>query len=656
MRLTIYIKENLCNGIKSIVLTAVMVMLVTFNLSAANTIPDTIKVKTVTVTAMNHSRELPFSLHNVDSSLIVSERCSDIGRLLQYSLPVIIKSYGTDGLSSLSIRGMSGIHTSVIWNGIELNSSMNGQTDFTLLPVFAADQVSIKPGGANLSEISGTIGGTVAISSDDAINKGSAAKCFISGGSFGKNAGGFSFRAGNGTIISTTRLWFRNAENNFSFVNENAPGGPETLHRTNASSHMRSAMQDVSYAWNQSHISAHIWFSDASRQLPSAVTTVQQNLGEEQQDRSLRATLNYRYLGAKLKTDVTSGYINETNIYDYRLAAIHSNNRSETYTLKSSFRPALKGIFRFTLNIGDELQKASCLSYDKTHFRNMLSVSAVSDISINDRLMTQVQIRDIAVSGGKSVPEFTLGASFKTDKAGQDILKANLSRNVKYPSLNDLFWSPGGNTGLRPEISTGGEIAFSHSGDSRNLIYSELSVALFDAQVKDLIQWAPGSHSYWEAQNLKSVNTGGAEVSATTFYSPGNIRLKLLTSYALTRSVITSSDVANDASVGSQLIYTPCHVVNAVFAGEYGKLRFQSSLLFNSRRYIVSDNSQYLKGYLVNDVTAGLLLKSENTKFNIDISVDNLFNAAYESTKGYPMPLRTFMIDLLLTFNSKSDK
>jgi len=415
-------------------------------------------------------------------------------------------------------------------------------------------------------------------------------------------------------------------------------------------------MQDVSVSGKRQRISAHLWFSDASRQLPSAVTNVQKNEGEAQQDRSLRAVLNYKYFGEYLKTDLTSGYINEVNIYDYRLKDLHSNNRSETYTLKSSFRLPSFGRFRFTINLGDELQKAACLDYDKTQLRNMLSASAISDININDRLMLQAQLRDIIVSGEKSVPEFTLGASFKTDRQGQDILKANISRNVKYPSLNDLFWSPGGNPGLKREVSIGGEIAFSHSGERSNLIYSDFSAALFDAQVTDLIQWAQGTNSYWEARNLKSVNAGGAEISATTFYNPGITRLKLLTSYALTRSVITSSDVANDASIGSQLIYTPWHVINAVFTGEYGMFRLQSSLLFNSRRYTLSDNSEFLRGYLVNDLSAGIFMKSKNTKINIDISVDNLLNAVYESTTGYPMPLRTFMIDLLLTINPKSDK
>jgi vitamin B12 transporter len=641
---------------KFLALTIVLLLLVTLKLTAGNTIPDTITVNTVTVTAMNHTRELPFSFHIVDSSLIASERSSDIGRLLQYSSPVIVKRYGTDGLSSLSLRGMSGTHTSVIWNGIEINAPLNGQTDFTLLPVFAVDKIQINSGGANLSGISGTIGGALVFSSDEMAVDGIALKCFTGGGNYGKNNAGVSFSAGNVKVESTTKLWFRNAENNFPFVNENAPGGPETLRRVNASSHMRGAMQDVSVSGQRQHFSAHLWFSDANRQLPSAVNTVQQDLGEKQQDMSIRAVLNYRYIGEKVKTEVITGYINELNIYDYQLAGVHGNNRSETYTLRSSFRLPTTDRFRFTLYIGDELQKATSLSFVKTHLRNMLSASAVSDFNLNERLLLQAQVRDIAVSGEKSVPEVTVGASFKTDRTGADILKANFSRNVKYPSLNDLYWSPGGNTGLKPEVSTGAEIAFSHSGERKKTVYSDYSVALFDARVNDLIQWAPGSFSFWEAQNLKSVNNGGVEVSATTFYNPGSARLKIMTSYALTRSVITGSDVANDASVGGQLIYTPYHVINAVVTGEYGIFRLQSSLLFNSKRYTVSDDSEYLKGYMVSDVSAGAVLKSKNTTFNIDISVDNLFSAAYESTKGYPMPLRTFMIDLLLTLNPKSYK
>lgn len=618
--------------------------------------PDTIKVNTVTVTAVNHSRELPFSSFLIDSSLIGSSKGSDIGRMLQYCAPVIIKRYGTYGLASLSIRGMSGSHTSVIWNGLDVNAPMNGQTDFTTLPVFAVEQMKLSPGGSDLSNISGTIGGTVEMSSGSNIPDGLSVKGLIGGGSYAEGNGGVFVSIGKRMFKSSTKVWFKNAKNDFLFVNNNSPGGPEKTHRTNAAVHSNGALQDFTFLFKRQELSAHLWYNGTYRELPSAVSTVQQDLGENQKDKSLRAALNYKYTGARIKLNIVSGYVNELNIYNYPLADIHSNNRSETFSFKSSARLFGKGPFGTSFNLGDELQRASSLSYENTQLRNMLSASFLTDYSFNNKLMLMAQIREMCVYSAFSLPELTLGASYNIDNRGKNLLKINVSRNTKYPSLNDLCWSPGGNKELKPELSTGGELIFTHSGDKEVILFSDFSISLFDSKVSDLIQWAQGNNSYWEAKNLKTVNTGGVELSATTCYNPEALKLKLLTSYAFTRSVITDSGIANDASVGSQLIYTPCNVVNMVLTGECGIFRMGSSMLYNSRRYTVSDNTHWLKGYLLNDINAGVSLKREKTLFNIDISVDNIFNTVYESTMGYPMPLRTFMLDLLLTFNLKSEK
>lgn len=656
MSLTIFSEQISCRHIKYL-LPAVCLLLLSPRLRASeSTFPDTINVRTVTVTAFNHSRELPLTSFEIDSAVAARRINEDLGNVLQFSSPVILKRMGSDGLASLSLRGMSGSHTSVLWNGMEINAPMTGQMDFALIPMFAADKIKISPGGADLSGISGSIGGKIYISSNDYIPEGISLKVFTGAGSYDKYTGGVSFDAGRGHFGSSTKLWFRNALNDFRFVNEDAPGGPETLRRTNAASHMKGLLQDFTFSNRRNKVSAHLWLNDVYRLLPSAVTTVQNNLGENQKDRSVRAAINYTLSGSKIKSEINAGYGNDINIYNYDIADIHGNNRSESYNLNSSLRFAPSKSMRVCFSIGDELQKASALSYSETHFRNMLSASVNTDINLTERVLLQAQVRNILVSASAFNPEFTIGASYKTDREGVNIVKGNFSHNIKYPSLNDLYWNPGGNSSLKPEVSTGGELSFSHSGSKENRVYTIMSVTLFDAQVTDLIQWSQGSNSYWEAGNLKSVNAGGAEMSATTIYNPGQARLKLITSYAYTRSVMTASGISGDASAGKQLMYIPAHIFNLGLNCEYGVFHAQSSLLYNSRRYIVSDNSQWLKGYLVNDLSAGVALGRNKTKFNIDITVDNLFNAVYESTKGYPMPLRTFMFDLVLTFNQKTQK
>jgi vitamin B12 transporter len=615
--------------------------------------PDTIKVSTITVTAANYNREMPFSSILIDSSLIESNRHTDVGRLLQYSAPVFLKRYGTDGIASLSVRGLSGSHTGVIWNGIEINAPMTGQTDFSLLPAFAIEQIKLSPGGADLSNISGSIGGKLEISGDDKISAGFHSRAYLGRGSYGKYSGGLALSAGSAKFESSTKVWFRNAQNNFLFYKDSI-GGSVKQYRKNSAVHSRGVLEDITFSGKRQLISAHAWYNDTYRELPSPVNSAE--LYGNQKDKSLRVTLNYKYVGNRIKMDLVSGYINETNIFNDSLPQHHGNNKSQTFSIRSAIRVRGSGSMGFSFNIGDEFQKASSLSYDKTRFRNMMSVSVLSDYQLGEKLRFLAQMREVIIDAAGSVPELTIGASFKTDNTGKNVIKANISHNTRYPCLNDLFWSPGGNEKLKTETSTGGELEFTHFGNRENVIFADLSVTLFDSKVTDLIQWAQGQYSYWEAMNLKNVNANGAELAATTYFQPGMTKLKVLSSYAFTRSIITSSETANDASVGSQIIYMPRHTVNLLLTAEYKIFKLESSMLYSSRRFTASDNSEWLKGYFLTDLSAGLSLSGQRAKIDVDLSVDNLLNAEYESVKGYPMPLRTFMLNLILTPNLQLKK
>ena len=65
----------------------------------------------------------------------------NLAQLLAYSSPLNIKVYGQGQLATTGFRGAGAQHTAVLWNGINLQNSMNGQTDFSMFPVDFADEV-----------------------------------------------------------------------------------------------------------------------------------------------------------------------------------------------------------------------------------------------------------------------------------------------------------------------------------------------------------------------------------------------------------------------------------------------------------------------------------------------------------------------------------
>lgn len=99
----------------------------------------------------------------VDSMVLIEKSNLSLSELLSENTPVFIKSHGRGALATASFRGTAASHTQVNWNGININSPMTGMVDFSLLPVYVIDQISLKHGASSIADQSGGLGGTINI-------------------------------------------------------------------------------------------------------------------------------------------------------------------------------------------------------------------------------------------------------------------------------------------------------------------------------------------------------------------------------------------------------------------------------------------------------------------------------------------------------------
>ena len=91
-------------------------------------------------------------VQKLDSAMLGTSNATTLARVLQQQSPIYIKAYGNEMLATASFRGTGAGHTAVLWNGLNINSLTAGQTDFTLVPMIAIDQVSIQPGSASATD------------------------------------------------------------------------------------------------------------------------------------------------------------------------------------------------------------------------------------------------------------------------------------------------------------------------------------------------------------------------------------------------------------------------------------------------------------------------------------------------------------------------
>ncbi len=92
---------------------------------------------------------------------IIKNSYESLGSLLQKQANFYFKQNGNGMVSSISLRGTSASQTGVYWNGISINSALNGQTDFNTLQGNSFDEIEVRKGGGSVLLGNGSIGGAV---------------------------------------------------------------------------------------------------------------------------------------------------------------------------------------------------------------------------------------------------------------------------------------------------------------------------------------------------------------------------------------------------------------------------------------------------------------------------------------------------------------
>jgi iron complex outermembrane receptor protein len=216
--------------------------------------------------------------------------------------------------------------------------------------------------------------------------------------------------------------------------------------------------------------------------------------------------------------------------------------------------------------------------------------------------------------------------------------------------MNDLFWSPGGNTRLENEYAWIYELTYAMKHKFSVPVTLVYDISLFRNSIKDMIQWHPGEYSYWTADNIKNVNTKGLEASLSLSLSKPKLKSFIKLMYSFTRATTSSSDRTDDTSLGKQLTYIPVNKANAVFSLSYGNIYGSWISDLTGKRYTTADNSSSMPAYFINNTIAGIKLKKGGNSLNISILVDNLFNVTYQTIAYYPLPGRSFQFKLHLQF------
>jgi outer membrane cobalamin receptor len=630
---------------------------------------DTIALEEIEITA---NRLLNFTagskIQRINSIDLETYSTSNLSELFSEITPISIKSYGVSGLSNISLRGMNTKHTAVLWNGANLQSSMNGGVDMNSFPTFLIDEISIQYGGSSALFGSGAIGGIIHLISAPQFEKGIDVSYSQNIGSFSNFFEGLKFNFSNSNLASSTRIYHSSGKNDFEFVNTQQFGKP-TVKQENSAEYKYGILQSnaLKIGTNQK-ISTNIWAQSHYQEIPSMTTSSVSEQNQYTDILRLSAMYNINRTKSSWYSRIYYNYFSQV----YNDPLIDLISEMDTYSFLGELENKTSLGNHFILNTGLSYvnDQVKTPNYGTDKYRNKTALYSSLKLFNNENTFTTiVSIRDEFVDN-KLTP-FTYSASLNYKPTDFIAINTSYSKNYNLPTFNDLYWWPGGNPDLKEETGWSSDFGIDlqlKSGISK----ISLDASFFNNFVENMVIWLPTTSSYWTAENVEKLWSSGVETNLKYDLSIQSVKVGIHVFYSYIKSIYVNENIniinalentisnnyyqnTNDF-YGKQLLYTPEHKGGITFSSTYKRfqLRYNHSLV--GERYITKDNNSSVDAYHVGNISLGGKFKINTSQLNIHFKINNIWNETYEAMAFYAMPLRYYSISLSYNFNKQLNK
>lgn len=633
----------------------------------------------VEVLANRRLRDTGIEKTVLDTTLLHEHLSMSLADVLTKNSTVFVKSYGRATESTAEFRGTSPSHTQVSWNGMRINSPMLGTVDFSYIPGYFVDQATLLHGASSITETGGGLGGSIALTSKPAFDKGHDVEYIQGIGSFHTWDQFLRYSFSNQHWSTTTRIGYGRSVNDFSYTNydkmvdvrdeqDNVVGSYHPKEK-NKSGYFDDVniLQDVSYRDLKGNtLTASAWMTYSLRGLPFLSVDYKDDAGftNEHELNSLRTVLSWGHVAEKWKLDVHGGYSQQATDYDYSshhsgvvntITNSHSMSRTGYLQLHWSYTPLSQlsieadgAAYYHHVRSWDRSPYHTGDNFDKGRMEESFSTSIRwrpwQPLSLGGVLRQEFY----GHSTIKPIPAFF--ADIVLYRPWNLVLKASVARNYRYPSMDDLYFRPGGNPDLRPEkgVTYDGGIEW---GIKHRRWMLKGNATAFNSFISDWILWTPNHKGYWVPSNVKKVHNYGVEASVQSEVRfSRHWKATLGANYAYTPSINKGERLnSNDASYGKQLCYVPLNSLNV-----RGQLQWRSWTLtyqwvHYGRRYTTTSNEvDHITGslipYYMNDVSLEKSFHLRHLDTNIKLLCNNLLDNEFQTVLSRPMPGRNFEV------------
>ena len=628
-----------------------LLLMVSFCLSAQ----DTIRLNTVEITGERERVEAvkPLLARKLDTLVLQSKSTSNLSELLIRHSPVFIKTYGPGGVSTASFRGTTASHTLVLWNGFQLNAPTLGQVDFSTIPVFLADDVSLN-WGSGTSTNSGGLGGSVNI--DNASHFGEGFKLDVK-----KTFGSFSTFGSYYTVgyygkkVSVRVKTYRNSsENDFEYLNL-ATIPRQRMKQRNADFVDYGLMPEMSILLKNSVLTLSSWNQWNDRNLPPIMPNVGNiNMDEWTHDNFSRNFVSFKTYWNTGNLQLKSAAFVENQRYFLEtrntftndvVTYINSDNHALVLHQIANLEQQLYKTWMLKAKLQWDNERVRSNNYEGLKSRDV--VSAYAAISGEPFKFANLNLTGrYDWTDGKPMGLFPT-ATFSYQLPFFKALSFTLgySHNYRNPSLNDLYWYPGGNPDLLPENGRTVDLAMKYVLND-GPFKLDFRTGGYLSNVKNWIQWVPTLYRFWVPENVARVFARGIENHIDASFAKGDWKASLSGNYVFTVTTDESEKAFAQGINGKQLIYIPRHHGNMFLNVQWKTWNMSYTFeLTGSRSTSYADTETFpLLAYNLHHVAFGKQFEN----FRIELRCNNLTNKDYQNVIWRAMPGRSF--ELMLNY------
>ncbi len=546
---------------------------------------------------------------------------------LRYNSSIYFKENGNGMLSSPSFRGTGASQTAVIWNGINVNSQLNGQTDFNTILPQNYDKISIRSGGGSTQYGTGAIGGSIHLENtlnfvEDWINV-----LNLGYGSFDTKNFNYKTKYGSDKFAVNIGLGHVSSKNDYKYLGTD---------RRNENGEFNNNSLDIGvglFLSSENLIKLQHSAFIGDRNFSGTLTAPSNSKYKDVNSKSLLEWISFK--NKKVQRVKAAHLYEEYTYFANKDSDIFSIGKAKTFLLNYDLKYKVNNIVLNGLLDYNNINGEGSSITDVT--RNLFASTFLFSHLVSKKFTYGINLRKDWVTDYFS--PFVYALSGKYQFTSNYRMTLNTSKNFRIPTFNDLYWETGGNTNLEPETSYQIEIGqvYTKAGIKAEL-YS------FYIANNNLIQWRPSSTSgIWSPSNIKSVYQYGIESSLSFQKKIKNNLIGANVNYAFTKAI--------DEETGYQLLYVPKHKVTTTVNYTFKKISIALQTLYNSLVYTTTDESQEVDAYFIGNTTLEYEFKDVfKSNVVLALSVNNILNTNYQNVAFRPMPNRNFKLQLNFKF------